>query len=117
MAGVLHQQAANRRRNEVSRNGGTCPGTCDRFKELRPYFHSHTIRVLTNYSLRQVLQKLDASSRLLKWAIELSQFEIEFQPQLAIKGQAVADFIVELSRTPDEQPEEAPGGLSSKVPQ
>ena len=23
--------------------------------KLRPYFHSHTIRVLTNYPLRQVL--------------------------------------------------------------
>ena len=48
--------------------------------KLRPYFHSHPIRVLTNYPLRQALQKSDASSRLLKWAIELSQFEIEFQP-------------------------------------
>ena len=35
-------------------------------RKLRPYFHSHTIRVLTNYPLRQVLQKLDASGRLLK---------------------------------------------------
>ena len=41
-------------------------------RKLRPYFHSHTIQVLTNYPLRQVLQKPDASGRLLKWAIELS---------------------------------------------
>ena len=47
-------------------------------RKLRPYFHSHTICVLTNYPLRQVLQKSDASGRLLKWAIELSQFDIEF---------------------------------------
>ena len=38
----------------------------------RPYFYSHTIHALTNYPLRQVLQKLDALGRLLKWAIELS---------------------------------------------
>ena len=35
-------------------------------RKLRPYFHSHTIWVLTNYPLRQVLQKLDASGCLLK---------------------------------------------------
>ena len=40
-------------------------------RNLRPYFHTHLIKVLTNYPLCQVLQKLKASSRLLKWAIEL----------------------------------------------
>ena len=35
-------------------------------RKLRPYFHSHTIRVLTNYPLRQVLQKPDALGCLLK---------------------------------------------------
>ena len=29
-------------------------------RKLRPYFHSHTIWVLTNYPLRQVLKKLNA---------------------------------------------------------
>ena len=41
-------------------------------QKLRLYFHSHTIRLLINYPLRKVLQKLDASGRLLKWAIKLS---------------------------------------------
>ena len=49
-------------------------------RKLRLYFHSHLIRVLTNYLLRQVLRKPDASGQLLKWSIELSQFKIEFQP-------------------------------------
>ena len=66
-------------------------------RKLRPYFHSHTIRVLTNYLLRQVLQKLDASGHLLKWVIELSQFDIEFVPRPVIKGQALADFIAEFT--------------------
>ena len=35
-------------------------------RKLRPYFHSYTIHVLTNYPLRQVLQKLDALVRPLK---------------------------------------------------
>ena len=66
-------------------------------RKLRPYFHSHTIHVLINYPLRQVLQKPDASGHLLKWAIELSQFDIEFVPLPAIKGQALADFIAEFT--------------------
>ena len=41
------------------------------FRKLRPYFHAHSIKVLTNYPLRQVLQKSKASSMLLKWVIEL----------------------------------------------
>ena len=65
--------------------------------KLRSYFYSHTIRVLTNYPLRQVLQKSVALGHLLKWAIELSQFYIEFTPWPAIKGQALADFIFEFT--------------------
>ena len=55
-------------------------------RKLRPYFYSHTIRIFTNYPLRQVLQKPDASDLLLKWAIELSQFDKEFISRPAIKG-------------------------------
>ena len=35
-------------------------------RKLRSYFYSHTIWVITNYPLRQVLQKSDASGCLLK---------------------------------------------------
>ena len=35
-------------------------------KKLRPYFHAHPIEVLTNYPLRQVLQKSEASGKLLE---------------------------------------------------
>ncbi|PON44644.1 Ribonuclease H, partial [Parasponia andersonii] len=39
----------------------------------------------------------ETSGQLLKWAVELSQFDINFQPRTAIKGQALADFIVEFT--------------------
>ena len=45
-------------------------------RKLRPYFQSHSIHVMTDQPLRQVLQKPEVSKRLLKWAVELSQFEI-----------------------------------------
>ncbi|PKI44982.1 hypothetical protein CRG98_034621 [Punica granatum] len=55
------------------------------------------------------LQKPDVSGRLLKWAIELSEFGLEYQPRDAIKAQALVDFIVEITgRYPEQQDEEAP---------
>ena len=66
-------------------------------RKLRSYFHTHSIEVLTNYPLCQVLQNLEASGRLLKWAIELGQFDVNFRPWMAIKGQALTDFIVEFT--------------------
>ncbi|XP_010666430.2 uncharacterized protein LOC104883586 [Beta vulgaris subsp. vulgaris] len=64
-------------------------------RKLRPYFDSHTVQVLTNQPLEKALHKLDTTGRLLKWAIELSEFDIEYRPRTAIKAQALADFIVE----------------------
>ena len=49
-------------------------------RKLRSYFHAHPIEVLTNYPLCQVLQKPEASGKLLKWAIELGQFKVNFLP-------------------------------------
>ena len=85
-------------------------------RKLRPYFHSHTIRVLTNYSLRQVLQKLDASGRLPKCVIELSQFDNKFVPRPTIKGQALADFIAEFTTPVEKRLEEAPTIPTTKIP-
>lgn len=78
-------------------------------RKLRSYFQAYFIEVLTNFSLKQVLQKTDASSRLLKWAIELSEFDPLFKPRSAIKGQALAYFVAEFAETPEM---EATMGLS-----
>jgi hypothetical protein len=69
-------------------------------RKLRPYFQDHTIRVLTEYPLRKVMQKLDLSGRLANWAIELVQFDLEFVPRNAIKGQTLADFLAEFMNLP-----------------
>ena len=54
--------------------------------------------IVTNQPLRSTLHKPDLSGRMLKWVIELSEYGIEYQPRLALKGQVMADFIVELSQ-------------------
>lgn len=45
-------------------------------KKLRPYFQAHQITVLTNQPLQVTLHKLDMFERMMKWAIELSEYDI-----------------------------------------
>ena len=68
-------------------------------KRLRPYFQAHTIEILTEHPMKQILHKLETSGRLVKWAIELSEFDIRYKPRTAIKGQVLADFIMEFTST------------------
>lgn len=62
-------------------------------QKLRPYFQTHTIIVYTDRPLKQVLHKYEASGRLLKWAVELSEFDLKYAPRASIKGLALFDFI------------------------
>ncbi|XP_077248245.1 uncharacterized protein LOC143887886 [Tasmannia lanceolata] len=64
-------------------------------RKLRPYSQDHTIRVLTDHPLRQVLHKPDTSGQLVKWAVELSEFDIQYMPRPAIKAQVLPDFAAE----------------------
>nr|CAN79600.1 hypothetical protein VITISV_015420 [Vitis vinifera] len=61
-------------------------------QKLRPYFQAHPVIVLTDQPLRNILHKPDLTGRMLQWAIELSEFGIDFQPRLSMKGQVMADF-------------------------
>ncbi|GKV46505.1 hypothetical protein SLEP1_g53487 [Rubroshorea leprosula] len=73
-------------------------------RKLRAYFQSHQIIVYTNLPLKKILQKLELSGRLIGWSVELSEYDLKFQPRTTIKGQAVADFLVEcLSATVEER--------------
>ncbi|GKV19462.1 hypothetical protein SLEP1_g29723 [Rubroshorea leprosula] len=64
-------------------------------RKLRPYFQAHPIVVLTDLPLRQILQKPECLGRLIKWAVELGEFQITFQQRSSVRGQALADFVVE----------------------
>ena len=66
-------------------------------RKLRPYFQAHTIEVPTEYPMKQVLHKPEISGRLIKWAIELSEFDIRYKPKTAIKGQVLVDFVMEVT--------------------
>ncbi|CAN1346849.1 Retrovirus-related Pol polyprotein from transposon 297 [Linum perenne] len=64
-------------------------------RKLRPYFQAHTIHVLTNLPIKNALRSMRVAGRLAKWAIELSEYDIRYQPRTAIKAQVLADFVVE----------------------
>ena len=66
-------------------------------RKLRPYFQAHTIEVPTEYPMKQVLHKPETSGRLMKWAIELSEFDIRYKLKIAIKGQVLANFVMEFT--------------------
>ena len=67
------------------------------FRKLRHYFQAHVINVMTNHLLKKAMNKLEAAGRLIQWAVELSEFDIRYQPRHAIKAQALADFIAEFT--------------------
>ena len=69
-------------------------------RKLRPYFQANPIIVMTNQPIRKAMNKPEAAGRMVQWAIELSQFDVEYRPQTAIKAQALADFIAEFT-TPE----------------
>ena len=50
--------------------------------------------VLTTFPLKGILNKPELSSKLTKWVVELSEYDIYFQPRTAIKSQVLVDFIV-----------------------
>ncbi|KAL0399948.1 UNVERIFIED_CONTAM: hypothetical protein Sradi_2338100 [Sesamum radiatum] len=63
--------------------------------------------VLTNHPLGHIMTRPDASSRLVKWAVELGEYDVEYQSRTTIKAQVLADFVVEFA---GEQVQEEKGG-------
>ena len=66
-------------------------------RKLRHYFQAHIINVMTDHPLKKAMNKLEAAGRLIQWAVELSEFDIRYQPRHAIKAQALADSIAEFT--------------------
>jgi hypothetical protein len=64
-------------------------------RRLRRYFQAFKVTVLTNLPIKNVLAKPENAGRLEKWAIELGEHDISFSPRVAIKGQVLADFLIE----------------------
>jgi hypothetical protein len=64
-------------------------------RELKPYFLAHIVRVISDHLLAHVLQSKEATWWITQWIVEISQYDVEFIPQRAIKSQEHAYSITE----------------------
>ena len=64
--------------------------------KLRPYFQAHPIVVLIDLTLWGTIHKPDLSGKIACWAMELSEYGIQYKPRLSKKGQVLADFLAEI---------------------
>jgi hypothetical protein len=64
-------------------------------RKLRHYFQAHKIVVPSSFPLGEIIRNRDANGRIVKWSVELGEFEIKFCPRQAIMSQILADFVSE----------------------
>ena len=66
-------------------------------RKLKPYFQARSVIVLTDKPLWKAMSSPEAAIRMALRAIELSEFDIQYRAGTAVKGQVIADFIVEFT--------------------
>ena len=54
-------------------------------KKLRLYFQAYQVTILTNQPLKVTLHKLDLSGQMMKWAIKLNKYDIQYKSCLSFK--------------------------------
>jgi hypothetical protein len=64
-------------------------------RKLRHYFQAHKITVPSSFPLGEIIRNRDANGCIVKWSVDLGEFDIEFCPRQAIKSQILADFVSE----------------------
>jgi hypothetical protein len=77
-------------------------------RKLRHYFESHRIRVIINQPLNDLFANRGASTRIIKWGVELSEYIVDFERRSAIKSQVLADFVVDWTSPTQNLDEEIP---------
>jgi hypothetical protein len=57
-------------------------------RKLSHYFQVHQIDVHTSSTLSEILNNMEATGKIAKWAIELSMYDIVNKPRIEIKHQS-----------------------------
>jgi hypothetical protein len=68
-------------------------------RKLSHYFKLHQIEVHIPWTLNEILNSREAIGKIAKWAIKLSIYDIVYKPRIAIKAQALSDFVAEWTKT------------------
>ncbi|GJU33126.1 reverse transcriptase domain-containing protein [Tanacetum coccineum] len=82
-------------------------------RRLKRYFQEHAIVVITDQPIKQLFSNSEISGRMLKWKFELEGYDIQYRPRASIKGQILADFIVE---RPEEESPDKPMTELEEIP-
>ena len=61
-------------------------------RKLHHYFEYYKIAMVIEFPLGDILHNKEANGRIIKWAVELGTYSIEFRSRPTIKSQALADF-------------------------
>jgi hypothetical protein len=77
-------------------------------RKFRHYFQAHMIVVPSSFPLGEIIRNRDANGRIVKWSVELGEFEIKFCPRQAIKSQIHTDFVSEWKEIQMPPPKERP---------
>ena len=77
--------------------------------KLPHYFQAHTIVVLTQLQLRALLRSANYTRRIAKWGMIVGAFDIKYMPRTSVKGQVLADRVVEFAESPLEKVVETQG--------
>jgi hypothetical protein len=67
--------------------------------KLSHYFQEHQIEVHTSSMLGEILNNRETTEKITKSTNELSMYDIIYQPQMAIKAQAISNFVAEWTET------------------
>ncbi|GKB55073.1 reverse transcriptase domain-containing protein [Tanacetum coccineum] len=86
---------AIRPRDQLHSNGKLILALVSASKRLKRYFQAHTVVVITDQPIKQLLSNPEVTGRLLKWRFELEEHDVQYRPRTSVKGQILADFIVE----------------------
>jgi ribonuclease HI len=72
--------------------------------KLRHYFDAYNISVVPDFPLVDILYNRDTTVHISKWAVELGALTLDFKPRIAIKSQALVDFMAEWRENQVEAP-------------
>ena len=58
--------------------------------------------ILTQLPLKSILRSADYTRRIAEWGTILSAFDINYMSRTSVKGQVLADLVVEFTECPEE---------------
>ena len=86
-------------------------------RKLSHYFQVHTVIVLTQLSLRSILQSVDYTGRIAKWGTILGAFNIKYMLRTTVKGQILMDLVAEFAEPSLEKKEECKARMKNRLAQ